>query len=70
MKLHDHQYRCKKCQMLHPSEMDRFFKNQQLAVMYDDPEHNQVQNMVASLYMQAKVKLFFLIDLKMKPGWR
>ena len=48
--------------------MDRFFKNQQLAVMYDDPENNQVQNMVASLYMQAKVKLFFLLDLNMKPG--
>ena len=69
MKLHDHQYRCKKCQMLHPSEMDRFFKHQQFSSVFDDPESYEYQNMVAMMYSLAEVILCSLkIDFTLKSG--
>ena len=55
MKLHDHEYLCKKCGMLHPLEMDRFFQNQQLNVIREHTENNQFQAMVATMYDEAMV---------------
>ena len=60
MKLHDHEYRCQKCGMLHPSEMDRFFKNQQANVIREHTENHQFQVMVATMYHEAKVRYCFI----------